>query len=62
MSQESSKNGQAGVEVSPEMIEAGAHTLIMLTISDLATGDITAQEASVCVYEAMERVRLRMPE
>ncbi len=50
------------IEITPEMIEAGAHALTMLAISDLASGDITAQEASVCVYEAMERARLLMPE
>ena len=53
---------QAGVEINPEMIEAGAHALITLTISDLAAGDVTAQEASVCVYEAMERARSRLSE
>ena len=58
------KGRQAGAEikVTPEMAKAGEEALIALTISDLAAGDITPQEASVHVYGAMERARLQVPE
>ena len=57
----SQRQSGALVEVTPAMIEAGAHALITLNISDLMAGDVTPQEASARVYEAMERARLRVP-
>ena len=55
MSKESSKNGQAGVEVSPEMIEAGRGALldatIMFPVSEL--GESEQRSLVERVYFAM---------
>ena len=51
-----SENGQAGVEVTPEMIEAGAD-FIRSVIDDLTDGTETPSEISVRIYEIMESVR-----
>ena len=47
------------IDVTPDMVRAGANALVEATISDLAAGDITPDEVSVLVYRAMERVRLQ---
>ena len=55
MPQESSENGQAGVEVTPEMIEAGADVLL-----EWDTETETAWDAAskvFCVMAAVEGIR-----
>ena len=54
MPQESSENGQAGVEVTPEMIEAGAAVYIGFMTGAVEQSDLLTEGALVSeIYRSM---------